>query len=215
MATGAAQEDSGATEYPLSWPAGWPREKYRKRSAFAPRTVHKAADAVFGELERLRVRGDVVISTNVGGVSRAQPSDPGVAVYFHVREPSRCTNCHGGRCSACPFGPRVLACDRWDRVEDNLWAVKLHIEALRGLDRWGVGTLERIFSGYTALPESATPSDWRSVLGLKTLDRVDRVAIHAAFKARALIAHPDRGGSNAAMARLNAARDAALKEIGE
>jgi curved DNA-binding protein CbpA len=39
-----------------------------------------------------------------------------------------------------------------------------------------------------------------------------RAQIEAAYRELARKAHPDTGGSNAAMARLNAARDAALAQ---
>ena len=61
--------------------------------------------------------------------------DPGVAVYFTIKEK-----------------PVSLACDKWVHVEDNIWAIAKHIEALRGQERWGVGSIEQAFAGYTALP---------------------------------------------------------------
>ena len=45
----------------------------------------------------------------------------------------------------------VLACDRWLRVEDNIAAVAAHIGALRGIDRWGVGSVRQAFAGYKRL----------------------------------------------------------------
>ena len=39
--------------------------------------------------------------------------------------------------------------------------------------------------------------------------------ITQAYRLAASKAHPDRGGSNEAMQRVNAARDAVLKEIGQ
>ena len=75
--------------------------------------------------------------------------------------------------------------------------------------------LERAFSGFTALPAPiVTPSParpWREVLeygnGPATEEEINRN-----YRILARTAHPDRGGSNAAMSELNTARDQALKE---
>ncbi len=46
-----------------------------------------------------------------------------------------------------------MACDKWDRIEHNIWASYLSIEAIRGLDRWGGSEfLDGLFSGFKALP---------------------------------------------------------------
>jgi hypothetical protein len=47
---------------------------------------------------------------------------------------------------------RVLACDKWDRVADNIAAIAAHIDAIRRQDRYGVGTIDQAFAGYSALP---------------------------------------------------------------
>jgi len=78
-----------------------------------------------------------------------QPSDRGAAVFFKLK----------GRDVA-------LACDKWDRVEDNVYAISKHVEALRGQDRWGVGNVEQAFRGYMALPERAESTEWWKPLGL-------------------------------------------------
>ncbi len=99
----------------------------------------------------------LVISTNIelrnDGLpysNRRAPADPGAAIYFILKKK-----------------PCVLACDRWDRVEDNLWAIAKHLEALRGQDRWGVGSVEQAFAGYTALPApgESGAAVWYQVLG--------------------------------------------------
>jgi hypothetical protein len=184
--------------YPLHWPPDWPRTKFRQGGRFEAKTLSRASGAVVDELRRLGVKeSEIVISSNVAGLRQSAPQDPGVAVYFPFKNERR-----------------VLACDRYQRVEHNLWAIAKHIEAMRGMDRWGVGSLERMFTGYVALPEHASASGWREVLGMNGDTNLDAVAINAAYRAKALIAHPDRGGSSEAMTRLVEARDAALREIG-
>jgi hypothetical protein len=106
----------------------------------------------------------------------------------------------------------VLACDKWSSVADNLAAIAHHIEALRAVDRYGVGFLEQAFAGYTALPP-AVGHDWRQTLGFRSDELVSPKVIEARFRERAKRAHPDVGGDPREMARLNAARDVALAEF--
>lgn len=191
------------TPFPLTWPISWPRARSRSRAKFAQKvwngrydetravTIAVARDRLQAEIDRLGARG-VILSTNVElrldgqpRSDRSEPYDPGVALYFKLK----------GR-------DTVLACDRWDRVADNITAIAKHIEAIRGMDRWGVGSIDQVFTGYQALP---APEQWWQVLGVSpaaTIDDIDQ-----AYRKLAPTAHPDRGGSDSAMARLNAARD--------
>ena len=86
------------------------------------------------------------------------------------------------------------------------------IEALRAVDRYGVGFLEQAFAGYTALPP-AVGHDWRQTLGFAKDELVSPNVVEARFRERAKRAHPDAGGDPNEMARLNAARDVALAEL--
>lgn len=124
--------------------------------------------------------------------AQTEPKDPGTAVYVAFQ----------GK-------PLVFACDKWDRVADNLVAIAQHIDALRRIDRYGVGKLEQAFVGYAALPPSA--EDWRIVLGVGEYATVDQV--NAAFLEKAKSAHPDVGGTHDEMAKLTAARDLAMKVL--
>jgi len=120
---------------------------------------------------------------------RGAPDDPSAAFYFEL----------DGQ-------PHVLACDRWSTVADNIAAIAAHIEALRGQERWGVADMKQAFAGHTALP---APEQWWQVLGVS--ERATRDEISRAYRAAAAAAHPDRGGSDAAMVRLNVARHHGLK----
>jgi hypothetical protein len=189
--------------FPLQWPAGWPRAKSRKSATFKSTDNRgwKVEVTVAGACRRLQEQLDllrasyVTLSTNLeprlDGQPRSgqrEPADPGAAVYFRL------------------LGQDVaLACDKWDRVADNIVAIAKHIEALRGMERWGVGTAAQAFAGYQALP---APEQWWEVLGIHA--DADPLQINAAYRAKARTAHPDQGGSDAAMARLNAARDRGL-----
>ena len=192
--------------YPLHWPISRARWRGTRRTAQFKdygRTLGLPAARVRlrDQLDALGGR-QVVLSTNLElrldgrpRADRTAPSDPGVALYFKL----------AGR-------DTVLACDKWDRVADNIGAIAKHIEALRGQDRWGVGTIEQAFAGYQALPAPEGAKDWREVLGLT--GAVTLAQIDAAYRAKAHAAHPDKGGSTEAMARLNAARAAAKAALG-
>lgn len=186
--------------YPLAWPTGWKRTDRPKVSPFKGATVASATWDVLDEIRLLHAR-DVVISTNVELRRDGLPlsngkrvTDAGVAVYFTLSG-----------------SQRVLACDRWNAVEDNLRAVAKHVAAVRGQARWGVGSVEQAFAGYAALPERASSTCW-SVLGLSP-ETGSRDAIRAAFAERAKAAHPDLGGDGRALPDLLRARDEALSEL--
>lgn len=188
--------------YPLAWPENRPRTRHpaeaRFRDAGLRLTLTKAKARLTEQLKMIGAAG-AVLSTNIRytasgtrdqNVSRSEPADRGVALYFGL---------HGR--------PHVLACDRWDTIADNIAAIAAHIEALRGQERWGCATVQQAFAGHVALPP---PEQWWQVLGVRH-DSPDEV-IEAAYRALARKAHPDAGGTEAQMQRLNAARDAARKE---
>lgn len=181
---------SAYTAYPLSWPTGWPRASTRKASRFPDRiSVAQATDGLSEELRLLGVPDwDWILSTNLelrlDGLPRSNqraPADPGVAVYFNLRDRKT-----GKR------EPRVLACDCWNRVEHNIRAITKHIEALRGMDRWGVGSVEQAFSGYKALPApgESTARPWWTVLNCDQAASED--VVRARYRAAVLETHPDR-----------------------
>ena len=205
-----------AEAFPLEWPSGWRRTPpaERKRASFSkeeraygstgsswsrsrPLTLADARARLMAELDLLGA-DSTILSTNVelrlDGMPRSgqpEPDDPGVAVYIRWF-----------------VKPYCFACDRWDRVADNIAALAKHINAMRGMDRWGVGRLEQAFQGYLALP---APPQWWDVLGVES--SATEAEIQAAYKRLAAKHHPDRGGSSARMAEINAGRDAALKEL--
>lgn len=205
--------------YPLHWPDGWPRAKswQRKTAQFgtteqkhgeaggswkskADLTMQEAMKRLRYELERMgvNVTDDMIVSTNLrlnlAGLPRGdqgEPGDPGVAVYWQKK---------GGNM-------RVMAIDAYTRVRDNVAAIAKTLEAMRAIERHGgAQVLERAFAGFAALPP---PRSCWDVLGIAPGSSAG--AIQAAFIAKAKTAHPDAGGSDAAMAELNRARADALK----
>jgi hypothetical protein len=207
-----APTDNDISRYPLTWPASWPRTSpaARQRARFGQAesesrrtttalSVDTAVQRLQAELWRLGAV-DYVLSTNLPitaeGVFRSlrEPEDPGAAIYFRVAGTQR-----------------VLACDRWTRVADNVAAIAAHVDAIRAVDRYGVGTLDQAFAGYAALPASRAEEDWRVVLGVTANATLDEV--ETAFRQLARDHHPDVGGSHEAMARLTTARARAREAL--
>lgn len=168
------------------------------RSQFGAHSVAEGVKEIRRQLTLLGARLPV-ISSNIPLKSDGNPysdpgrmADPGAAVYFQL----------SGK-------PYCLPCDRWDRVEHNFWAIAKHLEAMRGMQRWGVGSVEQQFAGFKALAASSESTEpWWDVLCCRADATADM--INNQYRTRARTAHPDAGGSHAAMARLNQARESAL-----
>jgi hypothetical protein len=184
--------------YPLTWPISRPRMRWPERSRFTT-TLGAAIKAVQGEVSRLGGM-NLIISSNLplrrDGIPYAnasQPTDRGVAVYFNYKK-----------------RPMCFACDRWQKVEENMWAIAKTIDALRGIERWGSGQMvEQAFTGFLSLPAPEQP--WQT-LGLTT-SNPSPAEIEEAHRRLAMKHHPDRGGDSETMGRINAARDALLDRL--
>lgn len=221
---------SNETAYPLSWPVGQVRTKRGDRIAVAPfsvgenyqKTVRNWQEGKYVEstvpgkrskevsvsvaTERLEHQLDLlgaerpILSTDIElrldgspKSGRRDPDDPGASVWFTFR----------GRRT-------VLACDKWQRVADNIAALAAHIRATRSVETYGVGTLEQAFRGYQALPAPGQAKPWRQVLtGCNTI-----VEAEARYRQRAKEVHPDlSNGGQVQMAELNVAIAEARKEL--
>ncbi|VTU28842.1 chaperone protein DnaJ [Variovorax sp. PBL-H6] len=194
------------TAFPLAWPLHKPRTDHWRieRSAFdRKRSLASARDLLVNEIKLLRGT-DLIVSSNIplrlDGLPRsgyAAPRDAGVAICFKRDKQDM-----------------AFACDRWDRVEDNIYAIAKTIDALRGVARWGTGDmLKAAFTGFTALPPpivAGMARPWWEVLGVP--QDAGRQAIDAAWRRLSSQHHPDKGGTAERMAEINTARDAALKE---
>jgi hypothetical protein len=209
-----------ATAYPLDWPIGWKRTLVRARAKFMKKgrgslknpdgsyagwdgnkalTIEQARVRVMDELRRFGVSDwNVIISSNLklrrDGFpmsGQAQPHDPGVAVYWKPN------NSKAQRC---------MAIDRYDKVQDNLAAIAATLEAMRAIERHGgAAILDRAFTGFAALPAPEQPFQVLGIGANASKDEIDR-----AYKRLAAEHHPDRGGDEHHMARINAARDQLL-----
>lgn len=194
---------NGVEAFPLAWPEGWKRAKWREQSRFRTEFT-KARDFLFAEIGRMG-GSRTVLSTNLplrrDGLPYANqpnPQDPGVAVYFKYHDKSM-----------------VFACDRFTKVGDNIYAIGLTIEALRGIERWGASDMmERAFSGFKALA-SENGRSWRSIFGVAPGQAISRSDLDDRYRNLARQRHPDVAtGSHEAMQELNRAKDEAVKEIG-
>lgn len=190
--------------YPLHWPDGWPRTNRPVRSRFDT-TLAGARDGLIDEI-RLLGGEQIILSTNIplrkDGLPYASyktPGDIGAAVYFQLDGEFQ-----------------VFACDKWNRIEDNIQAIRKTIEAIRGIERWGSSEmLNRIYKGFKALPEEAgasTGNEWWNVLGVDPSAALPE--IEKAYRKAAVKAHPDNpGGGNDQMTKLNKAVAQARKEM--
>lgn len=167
--------------YPLHWPVTTLRTNpmQRESSPFGNRTVAAGVIELGKEMDRLDGR-DWLISSNLRMRQDGLPmsgsgrvDDPGVAVYFTLKGKRLC-----------------LACDRYTDPAANIRAIVKHIDAMRGMQRWGVGSLEQAFAGYAALPPASRP--WHEVLGVPPNANADQ--IKAAWREGVKVHHPDTGG---------------------
>lgn len=193
--------------YPLAWPHGWPRSRYRIVAPFfkgagdskKQLTIDQARISLSHELALLPARS-IVISTNLklrlDGFpysGQRNPDDQGVAVYFTRKGKQQ-----------------VIACDTYTRIADNIRAIAKTVEAMRGIERWGCSELlDRAFTGFDALPPPIiTPQKraWWEVLGVQP--DADAKVVGARYRELARKEHPDlRGGDGSRMAEINRAFD--------
>lgn len=194
-------ENGYVTAYPLAWPAGWDVTDFPKPSLYASRTLAEVKKELTRQVKLLGGK-DLIISSNIEikqdgspKVGRRQPEDKGVAIYFDRKGI-----------------PIAMACDKWNRVEDNIWALCLTIEAMRQIERSGASELlDRAFRGFDALPAPAE-LQWWDVLGVTQGANIEEVK-HA-WRDLVRQHHPDAGGSREKFEQVQAAYDAACKAKG-
>lgn len=187
----AVDMDLDAAPHPLAWPGGWPRTSSREHSRFGRQGKGLTIDRARREVQdQVRMLGGtkLVISTNIelrnDGLPRSDrraPSDPGVAVYFRLKGEPKC-----------------IPIDKYGRVEENLYAVALCIDAMRGLERWGAPRMvDAAFAGFKALPATAGASSgaWWEVL--KVPPGAPRDTVLSAHRELSRKWHPDVEGGDA------------------
>lgn len=129
-------------EFPLQWPVQQPRTKHQMRAQFGKHSPSKAGNYLVNDLSMMQARQCIITSNlqlrkdNSGFYANQRVEDPAIAVFFTLKGV-----------------PKVMACDKWDRPEHNIWALYLSVAAIRGLERWGGSEfLDGLFTGFRALP---------------------------------------------------------------
>ena len=121
--------------------------------------------------------------------------------------------------------PYSFTCATYLHPLDNMRAAQRAVSMLWGIyDDYGVSNgvgagdgaaFDALFGAASealarvALGDGSRP--WHAVLGVPP--GADRATIEAAWRHLALVNHPDKGGDDKAMARINAARDEGLRQL--
>lgn len=182
---------SNINRYPLCWPDGYPRTENPQKSRFRSTSFETIKNNVFYQVFRLGGE-NVILSTNIPLRNDGTPyaeygsvGDNGVAIYFDLK----------GK-------PTCIACDAWSIVMDNMNAVALTLEAMRGIDRWGcTQMLDRMFTGFQGLPaagETFNADFLRECFGVRSFEELDREWSDERLKVRhrelCKMFHPDGPG---------------------
>lgn len=190
--------------YPLQWPIGYKRTASRSGSSFK-QIPDKAQIFLRSELQRMGAK-EVIVSSNVpvrkdgylyADITATNISDPGIALYFKYKGKDI-----------------VMCCDSYLKPWENIYALGKGIEALRGMERWGVSEfMERAFTGFKALPETIeqNPQAWFEVLGIPP--NANAAQIKEAYRKMAQVHHPDTGGSTDMFAKVNKAYQQGLASL--
>jgi hypothetical protein len=200
------KDNDAIKAFPLCWPDGWARTQFRTGSSYKV-TTDVALDELLASIRQLGGR-DIIVSSNVpirrdgamyrGDHAEARMPDPGVAVYWTARGPKG------------EAVPRVIPCDHWYTVRENVRALGMAIDYIRGLKRCGAGEIQdRAFAGFARLSE--TTSDAWSVLGVKRY--ASRQELTERLRELTRTEHPDHGGSTEGFSRLTSAYHAALEAL--
>lgn len=190
--------------YPLAWPSGWARtdSENRQHNRRYRISLHQSIEELFDEIRKMAGDlGYVVLSSNIpvkknglpytSGV--INPEDPGVAVYWYDIKTAT---------------ERVIACDAWVEVRENVRALALAIQALRQLERCkATEILDRAFQGFAALPGH----NWWDILGVRRNSNLEEVT--AAYRQLSKTSHPDQGGSTSRMVEINQAFEKAKEAL--
>lgn len=195
--------------FPLQFPSGWKRTKTTISSRFGKGMYHNptiaySRDYVLAELKRMGAT-QVVLSTNLelrnDGLpysNQKDPVDKGVAVYFFYDN-----------------NQMVIACDTFNNIACNIYAIGKTIQAMRGIERWGCSELlKRAFTGFKALTgapivTAAPKRKWWDVLGITK--ESSKEEIKRAYYNKAKIYHPDNGGTHEEMSELNMAFEESMQ----
>lgn len=183
------------TAFPLCWPDGRPRTAPANRRHARFKTSFATARKNLIREIKLLGGDNCIFSSDIprrqDGLpyadAKPKSGDTGIAAYFNRKGKQLC-----------------FACDRYLTVDDNMHAIALTVEALRGIARWGTGDMmESAFRGYAALPERAGGSSWWETLGVPINATTEQAK--EAYRMLAKKYHPDLGGDAELFRRINEA----------
>lgn len=201
------------------WPG--PTTKSPVRSPFEA-TYSATLELLDRELRQLAARRPVVelfvheYQIKVDGELKATatPYQPGVVLLFDSRH-----------------GALRYSCDRFTHWHHNLRAIALGLEALRKIDRYGIGTGSEQYTGYRALPPGGialgagmsvdeAAEFLAAQSGMPLMDAGDLLdapgvphadGVKHAYRLASKRLHPDTGGDAALFARLTEAYEVLTK----
>lgn len=165
------------TAYPLQWPDGWPKtEPHARGTPLFKKDLPGALANLKKQIELMGGKGLILSSNYTLGANN--PKEPGVVAYFEWQQIQM-----------------AIPCDRWTKIEANVQAIALTVEAMRGMERWGAKhMIKAMFSGFKALPEKSAQS-WQSVLGVPVTATYEQAK--EAYRILVKQHHPDVGGDSA------------------
>lgn len=185
--------------YPLKWPAGWPRTERPQNGSYKT-SVAGALNNLRTEIRRLcgdAAAKTLILSSNAT-LGNDNPKDCGVVAYVMWEEKQI-----------------AIPCDRWVRIEQNVQAIALTIEAMRAIERHGAKHMIRaMFQGFAALPAPGSKRTWRHSLGFAPDSKPSIDYVEKQYRTLAKDHHPDSPGGNVdRMAEINAAIKQAREEL--
>ena len=199
----------------------WPGEltRHRKNSPFRGdwrSTIRLLSD----EVDHLTADNvDTLIVIQLAATEREIRKDgTGLLAHAHVEHPGVIVSFEANR------GPLRFSCDRFDAYgpaagwRANVRAIALGLEALRKIDRYGIGSGGEQYTGFGALPPgqplamgpAMTLDEAERLLGLDLIDRYDVDTIRLHYRGLSKHHHPDAGGDPDTFRRLTEARDLLL-----
>lgn len=197
------------TVLPRQWPgrqrlAGW----RPKPSKFKGHTWARVSKELFAELAHLNAK-DVVIALDLVGPGHIRPDGMLRADARPVTSKVILSFTRGD------VGTRLtFPCDTYSSWDDNLWAIRLSLEALRSVDRHGVTQGDQQYVGFAALPAGtgmalddavAILSHHGELSGSFDPMSVPEWLLDAVQKRARAQTHPDAGGSDEQFQRVEEA----------